>query len=155
MGNYASSSDLKARFEDDTEVAYLTNTAASGTPDEDVITECINYAEGLIDSHVGMRYAIPVTVSSDAVLAAMLKSAALDLAVYHLRQRGDVMPTTAKDAHDKVMAWLDRISKGEVLLPSAATIASTASREPMVLYGTAGTGDDSNRLFSRATQENI
>jgi phage gp36-like protein len=155
MGNYATTAELKARFEDDIEVAHLTNTASTGVPDETVLAEVVNHAEGQLDSHIGMRYKIPVDVSSDTVLAAMLKSATLDVAVYHLLARGDVMPQAKIDARKAVVDWLKEIAKGEAILPSAATIDSTQSRDPIVSWGTAGTGDTSNRLFSRATQENL
>lgn len=155
MGTYATTAELKARFEDDTEVAHLTNTGDTGTPDETVLAECVNYGEGMIDSYIRRRFATPVDVSVDTGLAAMLKSATLDLAVYNLRTRGNVMPTATKDARDGVLEWLKEVAAGEADLPSAVALDTGVARGPIVSYGTAGTGDTSNRQFTRATQENL
>ena len=152
MGNYASTTDLTARFESDADVAHLTDTADSGSPDTDVLNEVIDHAEGQVDSYVTRRYLVPVAVADHTGLAAMMKSVTLDLAQFHLYARGHQQsePTTA--LHDKAIEWLRDVSKGVVILPSPDTEPATASREPDAAFGTAGTGDDTSRIFSRDTQ---
>lgn len=152
MGNYASTTDLKARFEDDASVAYLTDTADSGTPDEDVLNEVIDHAEGQADSYVARRYKVPLIVAGNSVLTAMMKSATLDIAQYHLYGRGRVQPKGITTMYEAAIAWLRDVSKGVIVLPSAGTEPSTTSRDPLTGYGTAGTSDSSLRIFSRATQ---
>lgn len=153
MGNYASQSDLKARFENDTAVAHLTDTADTGTPDTAVLDEVIDHAEGQIDSSCAMRYKVPITVAGNAGLAAMMKSATLDLAVYHLYSRGHKVTDAIQALHDKVLEWLVVVSKGEVMLPSPSTEASTETRNPLIAFGTSDVSDeDSDRIFSRASQ---
>ena len=153
MGNYASQADLKARFENDAAVAHLTDTPDSGVPDSDVLDEVINHAEGQVDSSCAMRYKVPITVAGNAGLASMMKSATLDLAVFHLYARGQKITEATELAHDKVMAWLEKISEGKLVLPSPATEPSTETRDPLIAFGTVDTDSDaSKRIFTRETQ---
>ncbi len=155
MGNYASSTDLANRFANDAEVAHLTDTSDTGTPDPDVLNENVNFAEGQIDSYAGRKYLTPLA-TDDTVFANFLKSLTLDIAVYHLvGARGDLAPEAKTLAHDKAIDWLEKLAEGKVVLPAAATQPTTAAREPIAAFGTAGTGDNSKRLFSRATQANL
>ena len=49
--------------------------------------------------------------------------------------------------------WLETIGKGEVMLPSPSTEASTETRDPKISFGTSDTSSaDSNRIFSRVSQ---
>ncbi len=152
MGNYATTADLEARFENDSAVAHLTDTWETGTPDDDVLAEVLNYAEGTIDSHLAQQYLVPVDVSGSAVLAAQLKSVALDIAVRHLITRHGKVPESKEAAYDDALAWLLLISERKLQLPSAAALPSTATRDPLFQYGTAGDSSDSLRKFTRATQ---
>lgn len=155
MGNYASVADLKARFRDDTQVAGLTDDDESGTPDTAVLNEVIDDSEGVVDGYVAMRMQVPVDVSSDTVLAARMKSLTLDLAVHRLLVRADAESAVKERANDEAMEFLKLFSEGKVMLPSATTLPSTDSRDPVASWGTAGTGDDSKRIFSRATMDNL
>ena len=155
MGNYATSDDLANRFENDATVAHLTDTAETGTPDTDVLNELILAAEGEIDSYAGRKYLTPLT-TTDTVLGNFLKSITLDLAVARLvGDRGDLLPEAKAAARDRAIEWLEKLAEGKVVLPAAATQPTTAARDPIAAFGTAGTGDNSNRLFSRATQANL
>ena len=156
MPNYTTTTKLKARFEDDEAVAALTDTLDStGAPDEAVLAEVIADAEGEIDSYLAVRYKVPVSVSSDSVLANRLISLTLDIATVNLLERGDQVSEAQQRRRDRATAYLEKLSTGELLLPSAATLTTTETKEPLVAYGTAGTGDDSDRLFSRATQDGV
>lgn len=159
MGNYATAADLLERFESDEHLAHLTDTAdTTGASDSDRVDEAINHAEGEMNSYIGMRYLVPVAVATigDAVLTAMLKSVCLDLAVFNLVKRpGIEVEDTVQRWHDGQIAWLEKLAKGQVVLPATATPASTSSRDPVAAYGTAGTGDDSQRVFSRRTHAGI
>lgn len=155
MGNYASTSDLVNRFEDDAAVAHLTDTADTGTPDTDVLDEVINGAEGLINSYAGRKFDIPFS-TADSGFAAFLKSLTLDIAVFHLvGARSDLVSEAKTAAFDKAIEWLEKLAEGKVVPPAAATQDTTAARDPVAAFGTAGTGDSSKRLFSRKTQANL
>lgn len=153
MGNYATTADLKARFEDDAAVAFLTDTADSGTPDNDVLNEVINHAEGQVDAYSAVRFKVPLDVGDNAGLAAMMKSVTLDIAEYHLLARGRNVQEVTTAIHDKAIEWLKEIAAGTVMLPSAETEASTTSRTPLIAFGTANTtSDSSRRIMTRETQ---
>ena len=152
MGNYATTAELTARFLNSTEAAFLTDVEESTTPDAAVQAEVINDSEGLIDSYLSTRYAVPVDVSGDTVLAARLKGVTLDLAGHRLLVRQDLESDAKQRANDEAIDWLKGIAEGLVNLPSAATLPSTESENPQIAFGTAGTSDSSNRLFTRATQ---
>ena len=155
MGNYASTTDLVNRFEDDAAVAHLTDTAETGTPDTDVLNEVINGAEGQINSYAGRKYLVPFA-TSDTGFAAFLKSITLDIAVFALvGARSDLVSDAKTLAHDKAIDWLKELAAGKVVPPAAATQPTTESRDPVAAFGTAGTGDSSRRLFSRDTQANL
>lgn len=152
MGDYATTTELKARFEDDRAVAELTDTAESGTPDETVLNEVIDHAEGDIDSQCAARYLIPLDVASNSKLASMIRSATLDLAQYYLYVRHHSATEDIIRLRDQIFEWLELIRKGEVLLPSPETQPSTTSRDPQIHFGVASTGDDSRRIFTRPLQ---
>lgn len=151
MGNYGANSDLKARFEDDAELAALTDTEESGTPDEDVLTEVWNDAEGQVDSYAAVLYLVPLDVT-DAVVAARVKSVTADLAAWALLNRGDVVSDAKQRSYEAAIEWLKMLARGEVRIPSPTTASSTTSRDTLSAWGTAGTTTDSKRLFTRATQ---
>lgn len=153
MGNYASRAELQARFTDDAEVSHLTDTEDTGTPDTAVLDEVIDDAEAEINSYAAMRYEVPLDVAGDTGLAARIKSLTLDLAVAKLQDRSGNVPEPNETARTRALEWLDKLSSGKIVLPSARTEATTVSRGPVSTWGIAATGDDSQRLFSRKTQE--
>jgi phage gp36-like protein len=154
MGNYASTAELEARFDGDPETSNLTDNEESGTPDATVLAEVLDDAEGEIDSYAAVKYLVPLDVT-DARAAARLKSVALDLAVWRLHVRSGSVSEVKQRSRDDAVEWLKMLAKGEVQVPQPATPTSTTSRTPIAAYGTAGTSDSSNRLFSRATQDGL
>ncbi|UCC31928.1 MAG: DUF1320 domain-containing protein [Phycisphaerales bacterium] len=155
MGNYASVADVKARFENDMSVAFITDTAdTTGVPDEDVINEGIQYGEGEIDSYVNVRHHTPLAVAGDSVLAAFFKSLTVDFAVYHLVRRGRASGD-ARQAVEDGREWLTKLARGAIELPKAETHAATTARGTLMAWGTAGETSDSKRVFSRHTQEKL
>lgn len=156
MGDYATTAQLKARFEDDEEVSHLTDSADTGSPDETVLAEVLDDAEAEMNGYIGVRYSIPVTVSGNAILANRMKSLALDLAVVKLvGGRGGIISEAKRDLRTDAIAWLKGLAAGTIVLPSAVTEPSTQSREPLAEWGIAGTGSASQRVFTRATQERL
>ncbi len=153
MGNYASNTDLKARFEDDAELAALTDSD-DGMADEDVLTEVLEDAEAQVDGYAAKLYLVPLDVT-DTRVAGRLKSVTLDLAVWALLNRGDVVSAAKQRSYEQSLDWLVKLSKGDVQLPQPATPSSTTSRDTVSDWGTAGTTAASNRLFTRATQARL
>jgi len=160
MGNYASNAELQTRFEDVEEVAFLTDTEADtppSTPDQDVLTDVIEGAEGDINSRIGKRYATPVDETVDTELAATLKRRTLDIAEVYLLQRGGVVTEAHQRQLDRAIEWADKVSTGEFVLPGGVTPTSTASRNPVSEWtGSNRTlASTSPRLWTRDTTANL
>lgn len=153
---YATTTDLEGRFEDDEELTFLTDNVAAGVPDTDVEQEVIDDAEGVVDSYVGMRYAVPVA-GTDTQLVARLKSLTLDIASYKLEARTRKVSEARLKQYDDAILWLEKIAEGSVILPSAITEAATVSREPGAAFGQSGTvgGTTNLRVFSRSSQGSL
>ena len=154
MGNYVSQAELKTRFDGDAEIAYLTDTEETGTPDTAVLDDCIESAEADINSRIGKRYATPVVIAANTELTALLKRKTLDLAEYYLLARGPSVSEQKEKQALRVYEWADAVSEGKFVLSGAVTPPSTASRDPLASW----TGSDRDlsdvdtRIFSRETQ---
>ncbi len=165
MGNYATNQELIDRFEDTASAASATDSTDETTPDADVLTNAIEYSEGLINSYIGKRYLTPVDVSSDTQLENLLRGRTLDIAVFEIvGTRNDLMSEAKQRAYDRCIAWLEMIAKGELVLTGASTITSTAARDPVAQWGSADHDDDSGtntaeftaaRVFSRTTMSGL
>jgi phage gp36-like protein len=153
MGNYATQAELKARFDGDAEVAYLTDTEETGIPDTGVLDDCIESAEADINSRIGKRYATPVVVTGNVELTALLKRKALDLAEYYLLVRSPSISDQKEKQAERAWEWAAKVADGTFVLSGAATPPSTASRAPLATW----TGSDrdltdvTTRIFSRET----
>lgn len=148
MGNYATSTQLIARFEDTAAVAHLTNST-DGSPVTAVLDEAIANAEGTIDGYLSARYEVPVDVSGDTNLAATLKGAALDISVVYLHGSSDHVSEIKKKLYDDRLAWLKMIAEGKINLPSAAELPSGTTSGSVSSWGCNDADDDSQRIFSR------
>ena len=155
MGNYATIAEFKLRFEDDAQVAFLTKDTDSLVPNETVLSGYVDASESLINSYVGVRYLIPVS-TSDAGVAAHLKGITLDIAVRQLHASSGTVPESTEKSYDRAIEWLILISEGTLVLPSAATSASTESNDPQILWGTGEFNtDETFRNLGRETMKNI
>lgn len=152
MGNYASRAELIARFTDELEAAHLAGSADTGSADTAVLDEVIGKAEGEVDASAAQKFSVPLDVAGDVVLGNWIKSITLDLAVANLHARSGNVPEPIAVDRDHVRAWLKELAMGTVQLPSARTEATTVSRDPVSTWGIAGTGANSQRVFTRATQ---
>ena len=154
MGNYATSAELKTRFADDTEVAFLTDSAP--TPDEAVITDVLEAAEASIDTRIGKRYKTPVA-STDTGVIALMKRMTLDLSEVFLLQRGRTIGEDKEKQMDRVLEWADRIADGTYVLPGASTWDSTVSRNPVASYSdsTRTLDDGVGRVVTRETMARL
>lgn len=152
--NYATEAELKARYLDDAEVSNLTLDEETGVPDTAVLNEVLENAEGEINAYLALRYLVPVSSEdrADTILAARLRSLTLDLATYALELRTGHVAEVHTKMRDDAIAFLEKLSTGELLLPATDAPSPTTSRADTLRFGTAGTGSGSLRLFTRATQ---
>ncbi len=154
--SYTTNAKLKARFENDEAVAALTDTLEeTGAPDEAVLTEVREDADGIVDSYLAVRYQVPITTTGHTVLENRLDSLTLDIAANNLLERGDQVSEAKQRRHDRAIAYLEKVSEGKLDLPVGATLASTDSRDPLIAYGGPGTSSDSKRIFTRDTTEGL
>ena len=117
-------------------------TADSGTtPDQTVLDEVRLGAEGEANGYLGRRYEVPVDLTAHADLAATLKRFVLDIAVYQLMSRRDPASETSRRVRDDAVKWLERIAKGEIVLPAATTPAGTNSDNPKSSWGSTPSQD--------------
>lgn len=151
MGNYASTSELLAQFQDELEVAHLTGDVADGTPETTDLDDALEWAEGRINMRIGQRFLTPVTVATSAETGRLLKRSTLRLAAIALIRRGPGLAQFKRDEETEILAEYDRVARGELTLPGAVTLPSTASREPRLSWSdsTRMQPDDSGRLFTR------
>lgn len=157
MGNYASQSDLKDRFDGDAEVAFLTDTEETGTPDTDVLDDCIESAEAEINTWIAQRFQTPVDVSLDTELARLLKRKTIDLAEVYLLRRGPQVSEEKEKQEDRVLSWAKSVGKGEAQLTGAVTVASATTRAPLASWtgSDRDLGDVPTRIFSRDTMSSL
>lgn len=153
MPNYATTSDLKTRFENIAELEFLTDKAVGTGVDDNVLTDAVEAAEAEIDSALSKRFKTPVTVSGNTPLTALLKRKTLDLSEYYLQRRGEAVSEVRSLQAERVIDWLDKIAKGERNLVGAVTVESVASHDPRAVWtGSNRTIDDTSaRRFTRET----
>lgn len=159
MGNYASTSDLIDRFASDAEVLHVVDNAAGAIGDATTLArlnDAIEDAEGEVDSYLARRWDVPVDVSGDTQLAAVLKRKTLDIGQYFLIARSDHVTEAAQKVYDGALAWLKDVAKGVAYLPGASPPSSTAASSPVVVYGdNDASSSSSERIFTRSNQDDL
>jgi phage gp36-like protein len=76
--DYITNNDIEERL-GTTVLVQLTDDEGTGAADADKIDEARIGAQGLADSYLARRYAVPVDATGDAELAGLLRSITLDL----------------------------------------------------------------------------
>lgn len=151
-GDYITEAQVKALFDSETELSYLTGDSATGTVDEADLDDAIEYAEGEINVRVGVRYKTPVS-STETSVNEFLRRVAADLCFYRLMARKPPVSDTTTDRRTHAIETLDKIAEGDLVLPGAVTAASTVSRGDLLDYSDASRTASSNsgRSFTRET----
>ncbi len=124
---YITNSDIEERLGS---VAYvqLADDDGNGVADVGVVDEARLGAEGEVNSYLGRRYSVPVSLTTHPDLADVLASFTLDLAEYRLRLRRPPVPDDARRRRDQAIEWLTRVAEGRIELPSAVGVAASTSR---------------------------
>ncbi len=133
---YCTYSDIDKRIGTE-DLAALADYDGDGTPDADVVAAAIDDAASLIDSYLSVRFTVPVSPVPD-----VLRTRAVNLAVYFLRLRRDSATQDARRQYEDDIAWLREVASGAVSLgiePSAAE----GDRAPGVRY------ESQKRIFGR------
>lgn len=118
---YATEADMTSRFGAE-EMLQLTDRSAppTGALDSAVMSRALADADGLIDGHLGARYAVPLASPSADIVRI-----ACDIARYLLHDLA--APEQVRAHYDDALRWLRDIAAGKLPLVGA-TGAITAAR---------------------------
>jgi phage gp36-like protein len=125
--SYVTNFDIEERLGS---VAYvqLADDDGNGVADVGVVDEARLGAEGEVNSYLGRRYSVPISLTTHPDLADVLASFTLDLAEYRLRLRRPPVPDDARRRRDQAIEWLTRVAEGRIELPSAVGVAASSAR---------------------------
>lgn len=131
---YATLAELKARLGSNASppglYEQLTDRVSGTTANDAVGQALLDEAAALVDAYLARRYAVPIDASGDALLAAWLRGAALDLAVYSAWAQSPLRPETLRRVVDERaarIAMLEAIAAGRADLPAANGAPASAS----------------------------
>ncbi len=119
--SYLTNADIDAWLGTQT-VVELTDDDGNGVIDTAKLDEARLGAEGEANSYLATRYQVPVEVSSEAEVQAVLKSFILDLVAYRLHGRRLPVPVDIVRRREEAVVWLGRVASGMVQLPSALAV---------------------------------
>jgi phage gp36-like protein len=118
-------------------------TVDSGdVPDSFIIEDAISKAEAEINSYLGVKYVVPLSPVPDQV-----KALAVDLALYHLYSRRNLVPPVRQQRYEDAVASLKQVVAGKMVIVGPNGEAATAAKE----WTDAPSGA---RYFSRNTLAN-
>ncbi|PJN94870.1 DUF1320 domain-containing protein [Amaricoccus sp. HAR-UPW-R2A-40] len=146
---YATQSDIVEIYGEHALVVADRN--GDGTPDAAAITRALTAAADEIDSHLAVRYPLPL-----ASTPGILRQLSVDVAVYRLAQTADVLTEEVRQRYEDAVAHLRRLAEGKAALvfpPSAPGEGEEpdpldASPQPIVVAGPP-------RLFSRERMRDL
>ncbi len=145
---YVTNSDIEAWLGTETYIA-LTDDSGSGSADETKVDDARMGAEGEANSYMAARYQVPVTISSEPEVEAVLKTFVLDLVSYRLHSRRPPVPKDVVRRRDEAITWMERVASGVVHLPSATPLSQSVS------IGTLGEAAGPEREMTREGMRNL
>jgi phage gp36-like protein len=128
--SYVTNAEIQSRLGTQVYI-QLTDDTGSGSADVAKVDEARLGAEGEVNSYLATRYAVPVNLSGESEVQAVLKSFVLDLVSYRLHSRRPPVPADIVRRREEAVTWLGRVASGLVQLPSAVTLAENASMGPL------------------------
>ncbi len=145
---YVTNADIEERL-GTTACVQLTDDAGTGSADLDRVNEARLAAEGEADSYLARRIAVPVDLARRPELAAVLRGVVLDLVSYRLHGRRPPVPPDVARRRDEAVRWLERVARGDVLLPAMA------EPPPNPAAGLAGAAVGAPRTMTRDTLRDL
>lgn len=108
---YCEKSDILKLLPEE-QLIRLTDDESAGVVDDARVQEAIDSAAEEIDSYIGARVALPLTVT-----VPMLGKLNVDLAIYNLYTRlAETIPETRKDRRDSAIKFLEKVNDGKISL---------------------------------------
>ncbi len=101
------------------------------------------------NSYLATRYEVPVDVSAESEVAAVLRSFVLDLAAYRLHSRRPPVPQDVVRRRDEAVTWLSRVASGIVQMPSTTALQENLTR------GVLGQAEGPERAMTRQKLEDL
>ncbi len=108
---YCTYEDLETRLGAE-DLAALADYDGDGAADQAVVQQAVESAEAIIDSYLGIRFAVPV-LDEEGRAPAVLKTRAVNLAVYFLRLARDSVTEDARAQHEADVEWLRLVASGK------------------------------------------
>ena len=136
---YATQADIVEIFGDD--ALLVADRDGNGTADAAAVARALVAASEEIDSHIGVRYRLPLPA-----VPGLLRQLAVDIALYRLAATADVQSEIHRTRYEDALGTLKRLAEGKAALvlppePQAEPAPDTSPR-PIVTGGP-------DRLFSR------
>lgn len=104
---YASRADIEATYSADL-LLNIADYDRDGQVDAPVVEAALNHATGVINSHLSVRYKLPLASVPD-----FLKAAAVDLAVYRIANTADRLTVEMRQRYEDHIRHLERIADGK------------------------------------------
>ncbi|GEM50022.1 gp436 family protein [Deinococcus cellulosilyticus] len=128
---------LLSKVDDEgTKVLDLTpSTEEDPNPQYDRVMQALEAACELADSHIGMRYPVPLDPCPKVV-----RDRCLDIAIYELWSRKGISPESADEIVERkytaAVKWLEQVGEGKAVLPipnPPAETPTTPSGSPIAV----------------------
>ena len=135
--SYCTQTDIEKQISE-SELIELTDDAAAGSVDTDIVDRAIADADEEIDAFVSMRYSLPFSSTP-----ALVRLMSVDLSICNLYARRDhiELPATRKERCQRHRDRLEKIASGELKLDATDPSADAD-------FGIETTSDKDDRVFS-------
>ena len=131
MTAYATSADFIAAFSQN-EFDQLTDKDNTGTPELSGFNKSIALASEIIDSAIGGRYVVPLTLP----VLGIITQACLDIARWYLYDDCLEKDSIIQRRYDQALKTLEKIAVGDFILGGAALVDSiTVGKAPVISTG--------------------
>lgn len=137
---YSTLTDIKELLPEET-LIQLTDDDGLGSVDQTKIDKAIAQADAGINAYCGKLYTIPFSTVPEVI-----NKLSVDIAIYHLYSRRDVMPEIRGERYKDAMRQLSDISRGVISLGVDPAPASTGSGVNINIKS-------NDRIFSRGTMD--
>jgi phage gp36-like protein len=107
---YCTQDDIESRLGGE-DLKALADHNGDGAPDAHVVAQAVASAGAMIDSYLGTKFGVPVSPVPE-----VLKTRAVNLAVYFLRLGRDSVTEDARRQYEDDVAWLREVVQGMVTL---------------------------------------
>lgn len=133
---YATQADIEAIYTEE----FLVNLAdfdGNEIADDTVVDRALADASGLIDSHISIRYDVPIATVPD-----FLRRICIDIAVYTIAVDADRLTEEYRRRYEDAIRHLERIADGRAGLgipvgqDGADTDDQRTGQNPMIFYRT-------------------